>query len=185
MSAPSAPLQRQYAMHVGKDAWGPTLAHTTATPTCPRMTVANTNQNYLRSDWLGLGLLFSKGGFMTVSWQAGPAEKTLCAVPFYRHKLVRHPPGASYAVVRNLLQAAAWVGQGEPYLLKWGSTYTLQYEPQVTTNHVHLRAELHVAPGEDPEAPDSPPTSWPHNGDPLNYNGTAALAAMSHILSAR
>ena len=183
----AAPLERQYAMHVGKGAWGPTLAITTPTRSCPRMTVASTNQNYLRSGYLGLGLLFSRGGFLTFLSQAGPAEKTLYAVPFYSHKRVQHPPEASYAVVCNLLEAAAWNRPGDAFLLKWGETYTLQYEPEVAGDLVHFRAELHVAAGEDPEAPDSPPTLGPHDGDPLNFYGArggtrARLAAMLDVL---
>ena len=53
-----------------------------------------------------------------------------------------------------------------------------------TEELVHVKADLYVAPGEDPEAPDSPPAFRRHNGHPVNFYGTAArLAAMSAVLS--
>jgi len=71
------------------------------------------------------------------------------------------------------------------FVLRWGWTYTLQYEDrEITGDVIHIKADLFVAAGEDPEAPDSPPAFGRHNGHPVNFYGTAArLAAMSAVLS--
>jgi hypothetical protein len=61
----------------------------------------------------------------------------------------------------------------------------MQYEDRdITGDIIHVKAELFVAPGEDAEAPDSPPAFGPHNRYPVNFYGTAArLAAMSEVLA--
>jgi hypothetical protein len=189
----SAPLTRQYDLRVGKGEWGPTLPHTSAAYAVPTLSTGTTNYNYFQSQFLGMGVMFSRGGFITPVSQASPSEKTLWAVPLYQYKAVRHQPGASYDDIRLKLDALPqWSPPGVQFKLRWGVTYTLTYDKHnvqaavsagVGEELVHIRADLHVAPGEYPEAPDSPPPLWPHNGDPVNFYGTSTrLAAMSDIL---
>ena len=101
----SAPLTRQYHLHVGKGEWGPTLPHTSAVYGTTNLSPSITNYNYFQSQYLGLGVMFSRGGFMTKVSQANPSEKTLWAVPLYQYKVTRHQPGASYDDVRLKLDA--------------------------------------------------------------------------------
>jgi hypothetical protein len=146
---------RQFDLRVGKDEWGPTLTHTTPTPI--------------------VGLLTE---------QTGSSEKTLWAVPLYRYKGVKHAAGDSYDDIFRRLAALPWSPPGLQFRLRWGSTYTLTYDdPNVAGDLVHVRADLHVAQGEDPEAPDSPPPFWSHNGHPVNFHGTSTrLAVMTDLL---
>ena len=186
----SAPLERQYVLRVGKGGWGPTLAQRTPTSRLAGQTVEDTNINYQRCGWLGVGLLFSRGGLMTYRTQTGASEKTLWAVPLYTSKCVRHSVGEPFADVRERLRVLPWVRPGEQLMLRWGETYSLQYEdPTVTGDLVHVKADLWREDGEDPEAPDSPPAFGPHGGDPLNFYGArggtrARLAAMLDVLRA-
>ncbi len=183
----SAPFRRQYDLFIGRGEWGPTLAQTTPTPTTGILSDTFTNMSYQRSPYLGISVMFSRGGFMTHVTQTGPSEKTLWAVPLHKYKVVRHEPTDSYDDIVRKLVALRWDPSGLQFRLRWGSTYTLEYEdPQVTGYLAHVRAELHVAPGEDPEPPGSPPPSWPHKGDPVNLYGTSTrLAAMSDLLRCR
>jgi hypothetical protein len=177
----SAPLERQYVMHVGKGAWGPTLAQRTPTPGPAALTVALTNMSYLRSAYLGVGLMFSRGGFLTQVSQTGRDEKTLWVVPLDRYKGVKHDAGHSYDDVLNRLAALPWDPAGLQFRLRWGETYTLAYEDAAEAGDgalVHVRAALWRGDGEDPEAPDSPPASGPHGGDPLNFYGARAGAGL-------
>ena len=118
--------------------------------------------------------------------QTGPSEKTLWVVPLGKYKGEKHAAGASYEDVFGRLAALRWSPAGLQFRLRWGETYTLAYEdPTVAGDLVHVRAELWRADGEDPEAPDSPPASGPHNGDPRNFHfhvSTARLTAMSDML---
>ncbi len=145
------------------------------------------------SQFLGMGVMFSRGGFITPFSQAGPSEKTLWAVPLYQYKAVRHQPGASYDDIRLKLDTLPqWSPPGVQFKLRWGVTYTLTYDKhnvQATVSAgvgeelVHIRSDLHVTPREYPEATDSPPSLWPHNGDPVNFYGTSTrLTVMSDIL---
>jgi len=180
------PFPRQYVLHMGKGGYGPTLPTTTPTPRGVRMSAADTNMNYCRAGNLGLALMFSRGGFLTPSTQTRPDEKTLWAVPLYKCKMViHHPDGEACESVLANLAASQWRLPGMQFALKWGWTYTLQYEDrEVTGDVIHIKADLFVAAGEDPEAPDSPPAFRRHNGHPVNFYGTAArLAAMSEVLS--
>lgn len=188
----SAPFPQQYDLHVGKDEWGPTLPHTTAAYLTPPLSPDITNYNYFQSPYLGLGLMFSRGGFTTKVSQSGPSEKTLWAVPLYQYKAVKHCAGDSYdAIWHKLAALPRWGQPGVQFKLRWGVTYTLTYDKhnvfledqEVGEELVHVRADLHVAPGEYPEAPDSPPPIWPHNRDPVNFYGTSTrLATMSDLL---
>ena len=181
----AAPFPRQYVLYVGKGWYGPTLPFTTPTPHRVRMATADTNMNYCRSGVLGLGLMFSRGGFLTTTTQTNPDEKTLWAVPLYKCKKVRHQGGETCEKLLAKLAAKEWTLPGQQFILKWGRTYSLQYEDRdITGDVIHVKAELFVAPGEDAEAPDSPPAFGPHNRYPVNFYGTAArLAAMSEVLA--
>ena len=101
----SEPLTQQYHLHVGKGEWGPTLPHTSAAYALTNMTVAVTNYNYYPSRYLGLGIMFSRGGFITPVSQTGPSEKSLWAVPSYQWKAAKHAPGDSYDDIRLKLDA--------------------------------------------------------------------------------
>ena len=180
----SAPFPRQFDLHVGKGEWGPTLTHTTPTPIVGNLTDTLTNMSYQRSPYLGVGLIFSRGAFMTQVSQTGPSEKTLWAVPLYAYKGVQHAAGDSYDDIFRRLAALPWSPPGLQFRLRWSSTYTLTYDdPNVTGDLLHVRADLHVEQGQDPEAPDSPPPFWPHKGHPVNFHGTSTrLAAMADLL---
>jgi len=188
----SAPWTQQYDLHVGKGEWGPTLPHTTPVYGATNLSPVITNYNYFPSRYLGLGVMFSRGGFTTPDSQTGPSEKSLWVVPSYQWKGVKHRPGASYDDIRLRLEALPkWRSPGKATRLTWGATYTFTYDKHnvesddyiIGEELVHIRADLHVAPGEDPQAPDSPPPTWPHNGDPVNFYGTSTRqAAMSDIL---
>jgi len=180
----SVSLPRQYVLHVVKGGYGPTLQHTTPTPSLARLTPAETNMNYCLSPYLELGLMFSRGAFLTQVTQTGPSEKTLFPVSLYKHKRVQHQTGVSYDAIFANLASSQWIQSGEQFRMKWGVTYTLAYEdPTVADDLVHVKANLYDAPGEDPQAPDSPPAFGPHNGDPVNFYGTTPrLAAMSGML---
>jgi hypothetical protein len=97
---------------------------------------------------------------------------------------VRHAAGDSYDDIVRMLEEKPWEISGMQFRLKWGSTYTFEYEdPEVTGYLAHVRAELHVAQGEDPEPPGSPPPSCPQKGHPVNfYDTTTRLTAMSDLL---
>lgn len=185
--AHATPFVRQYNLFLGRGEWGPTLPQTTPTPTNAQITDTFTNMSYQRSPYLGISLMFSPGGFMTRVTQTGPSEKSLWAVPLHAYRVVRHRAGDSYDDICQLLAAKPWDISGMQFRMKWGSTYTFEYEdPQVLGYLAHVRAELHVAPGEDPAPPDSPPPCWPHKGDPVNFYGVSTrLAAMSELLSCR
>ena len=133
---------------------------------------------------------------MTPASQTEPSEKTLWAVPLYTYKGVMHEAGDSYDdILRKLAALPKWSQPGQQFRLRWGSTFTLTYDKRnlETGDHnhtvhaeelVHVRANLHVAAGEDPEAPDSPPPFGQHGGDPVNFYGSSArLAAMSDVLA--
>ena len=183
-------FESQYTLRVGKGGWGPTLAQTTPTPAPAGLTAAQTNMTYLRSPYLGVGLMFSRGGFMTQFSQTGRDEKTLWAVPLGKYKGVKHDAAVTYDDVFARLSVLPWSPAGLQFRLRWGETYTLAYEdPTVAGDLVHVRTELWRADGEDPEAPDSPPAFGPHGGDPLNFYGArggtrARLAAMLDVLRA-
>jgi hypothetical protein len=98
----SAPLTRQYDLRVGKGEWGPTLPHTTVAYASPNLSVVITNYNYFQSQYLGIGVMFSRGGFTTKVSQAGPSEKTLWSVSLYDYKAVKHAPGASYETPKRM-----------------------------------------------------------------------------------
>jgi hypothetical protein len=189
----SAPLTQQYHLHVGKGEWGPTLPHTSAVYGVTNLSPVITNYNYYPSRYLGLGIMFSRGGFISQISETGPSEKSLWAVPSYQWKCAKHAPGDSYDHIRLKLDAVPrWNPPGVQIRLKWGVTYTFTYDKHnvqaadhagVGEELVHIRADLHVAPSEYPEAPDSPPPFRPHNGDPLNFYGTSTrLTAMSDLL---
>jgi len=130
--------------------------------------------------------MFSRGGFLSPITQTNPTEKTLWVVPLYKcKKVMHHRDGETCEELLENLAEKEWTLPGQQFMLKWGRTYSLQYEDlDITGDIIHVKAELFVAPGEDAEAPDSPPAFGPHNGHPVNFYGTAArLAAMSEVLS--
>lgn len=180
----SVPFHRQYVMHVGKGVYGPALQYLTPTPWRLRLRPVDTNMSYCRSEILGMGLMFSRGGFLTPFTQTNPDEKVLFAVPLYKCKKLQHRAGQTYEEVLARLASLPWTLPGQQFILQWGSVYSFSYEDP-GRDVIHVRTDLCVAPWEDAEAPDSPPAFGPHNGDPVNIWGTAArLAAMSDVLGA-
>jgi hypothetical protein len=95
-SALNVPFHRQYALYYGRGAYGPTLQLTTPTTNWLRMKAAETNMNYCGSRDLQLGLMFSRGGFLTPSHETNPNEKTLWAVPLYKLKIIHHQHGETW-----------------------------------------------------------------------------------------
>lgn len=185
------PFERQYSIRVGKGAWGPTLQQTIPTPRSMHLSVQATNMSYVLSEYLGLGLMFSRGGFLTRRSQTGPSEKTLWAVPLGRYKCVQHHEGDSYTEILHRLAHRNFDAAGQPFRLRWGQTYTLAFEdPTVTGDLAHVKADVHVADGDDFEAPDSPPPYGQHGGNPVNFyearcdlvHTKADLAAMLDML---
>ncbi len=81
-----------------------------------------TNMIYQRSPYLGVGLMFSRGGFVTQVSQTGPSEKTLWAVPLYAYKGVKHTTGDSYDDIFHKLPTLPWSPPGLKFRLRWRST---------------------------------------------------------------
>ena len=176
------PLPKQYIIRVGIGEYGPNLQNTVPAHRTLNLTDLQTNMNYIRVRMIGLGLMFSRGGFLSTKLQTNHDEKTLFAVCLHKCKIRPHNQfGETYDEVMTKIHAGPPIcpelSPGRLLIMRWGVTYSILYDDHnIAPSVIHLRAELFVAPGEEEEeGRDSPPPIWTHGRDPSNFYAAAGI----------